>query len=350
VQILIKLAIADLFPQRCEKLHATKQEIHTSLTQDMKKRRDTACQRIARDEDLLWHVLREAVVKDVIKLFPYVVLDGILRNTCCNIDRYRSLERDRLAAGWRVPDDSDASQDAASKNAPCVLVLIGMWLIVFADVMVLSDLESLYPACRSIYANHVQDAKFADVLGKDKRFKSRKLRLISIRHLLERNRSLDPNMRAELIRHVLMEGNLNRAQQILSRTDEKQPFNTDPLGLVPLSSFSGPGGSEDSLKKDMENLAAGFSDSQFLLDMRGVVDNDMRRVIEQLEHLAHSQLASSIDETVKLMTNAMLKMQQDCCEASIQFELKSKEKKMLSTALIEFIRDINAMSAGRRES
>jgi hypothetical protein len=118
VQILIKLAIADLFPERCEKLYATKQEIHTLLVQEMKARRDTARQRIARDEDSLWHVLREAVVKDVIKLFPYVVLNGILVIHCYNIDRYRSLERDRLAAGGRVCGDSDASQDAASENSP----------------------------------------------------------------------------------------------------------------------------------------------------------------------------------------------------------------------------------------
>jgi hypothetical protein len=228
------------------------------------------------------------------------------------------------------------------------LVLISTWFILFADVMLLSDLESLYPACRSIYESHVQEAKFAEVLGRDKRFKSRKLRLISIRHLLEINRPLDPNMRAELIRLVLMEGNFNRAQQILPRTDEKRRFNTDTLVHGPF--LSGPGGSEDTLKKDMENLAAGFSDSQFLLDMRSVGDNEMRRVIEQVENLAHSQLASSIDETVKSMTNVILKMEQDYCEASLQIELKSKERKMLSDALSEFIRDINAMSSEQRES
>jgi hypothetical protein len=218
----------------------------------------------------------------------------------------------------------------------------------FADAMGFSKLQSLYPGFRSIYDGHVQKARFDSVPGRNSKFKSRKLRLISIRHLLERNRSLDPRMRAELIRTVLVEGKFNRAQQILPRTDEEGWFDMDMPVPGPL--FSGTGGSEDTLKSDMENLAAGFSDSQFLVDMKNVGDKELRGVIEQVENLAHSQLAASIDETVRSMTPAVLKMQQDRCEASIQIELKSEEKKMLRDALTVFIRDINVQSAGQRQS
>jgi hypothetical protein len=89
VQVLIKIAIADLFPERCNRFQATNQEISIAFAQDMEKRRDTARQKITRHEDSLRRVLREAVVEDVIKLFPYVVLDGILRYTLL---KHRSLQ------------------------------------------------------------------------------------------------------------------------------------------------------------------------------------------------------------------------------------------------------------------
>ena len=100
----------------------------------------------------------------------------------------------------------------------------------------------------------------------------------------------------------------------------------------------------------MKTLAAGLPDPQFLLVMKGVEDDDLRPAIEELEVLAHEQLASSIDYTAKTMARAFLKMQQDLCKRNIQHEAESKERKSRSNALVKFIQDVNSQSVGRRDS
>ncbi|KAI0250894.1 hypothetical protein BJV78DRAFT_1275616 [Lactifluus subvellereus] len=265
---------------------------------------------IVRGEDSLRRVLRDVVVEDVMKLFP-------------------SMERDRLFSPVAVGDGSNASQEAA-------------------DPMRVSDLESLYPGFRNIYQRYFQRARFDTVLRLDSRFESWKLRLTSLRYLFEKYQRLVSEGRAELIQTVLFEGNFRRAQQMILKMDNKKRSSTNAWSL-----FSGSGSSEDSLEREMRTLAAKVPDSQFLLMMKGVEDDDMRSAIEELEALAHGQLASSIDATVKIMARAVLTMQQEHCERPIQREMESEERKSRSNALVKFIQDINAQSyviTGRRES
>jgi F0F1-type ATP synthase membrane subunit b/b' len=73
VQILVDIAIADIFPEHCDKWRATNQDIRARYIQELTKRKDTVREEIVREEDSLRRVLREAVVEDVVKLFPYVL-------------------------------------------------------------------------------------------------------------------------------------------------------------------------------------------------------------------------------------------------------------------------------------
>jgi hypothetical protein len=211
--------------------------------------------------------------------------------------------------------------------------------------MRISDLELLYPGFRSIYQRYFQNARFDTVLRADSRFESRKLRLTSLRYLFEKYQQLDSERRAELIQTILFEGNFRRAQQMILKIDNKKRSGTSAWSL-----FSGSGGSEDPLEQEMRTLAARVPDSQFLFILKGVEDDDMRSPIEELEDLAHEQLASSIDGTVKIMARAVLTMQQGHCERSLQHEMESEERKLRSNALVKFIQDINAQSVGRRDS
>jgi hypothetical protein len=87
------------------------------------------------------------------------------------------------------------------------------YLMAFAGAMRFSGHESLYTGFRKIYQKHFDDARFDTTLRLEPRFESQKLRLLSVRYLLEKNQHLDPDARADLIRTILVEGNFRRAQQ-----------------------------------------------------------------------------------------------------------------------------------------
>ncbi|KAI0253465.1 hypothetical protein BJV78DRAFT_1153081 [Lactifluus subvellereus] len=301
------------FPEDCDKWRATNEGIRARYMQELAKRKDKVREEIVRGEGSLRRVLRDVLVEDVMKLFPPVA----------------------------VGDGSNASQEAAGKE-----ILWGfLWLTWLRDPLQISDLESLYPGFRNIYQRCFQNARFDTILRLNPRFESWKLRLTTLRYLFRKYHRLVSEGRAELIKTVLFEGNFRRAQQIILKMDNKKQSSTDTWSL-----FSGSGGSEDSLEREMRTLAAKVPDSQFLVVMKGVEDDDMRSAIEELESFAHKQLASSIDATVKTMARAVLTMQQEHCERSIQHEMESEERKSRSNALVKFIQDINAQSVGRRDS
>ena len=215
--------------------------------------------------------------------------------------------------------------------------------------MRLSDLESLYPGFRSVCQKHLHDAIFDLVLRPDPGFETRKLRLLAVNYLLERNQGLDTRACAEIIHDVLVEGNFCLVQKMLSRTDEKKRASKSVWSARSL--FSASGSSEDTLEKQMRTLAVRVPDPQFLFMMKSEGINELRPVIDEVEALAHTQLAASIDTVVKTMARAVSTMQQEHCERAVQNEMHSEKRKSRSKALLKFIRDINAQAAaGRQDS
>ena len=254
----------------------------------------------------------------------------------------RSLERNRLSQSSRprAGGVSDTNQAAEGKTSlPAAL----KWLIGLSDTLRLSDLESLYPEFRSVYHRRIENARFSVALRRDPYFESRKLRMVAVKHLLDKHQNLPTENRSVLIQ-TLLKGDFNRAQNLLSKIDGKKRSDSGGWGSL----FSG--GSGDTLNRDMRMLAGNISDSQFLLELNGISDTDTRAAIQEIEALAHAQLATVIDTTVKGITRNVLAMQVDSCTRSMQHEMESEGRKSLKSALVEFIRDINARSSGRRDS
>jgi len=238
--------------------------------------------------------------------------------------------------------DPNASQEAAGRVFPHPLLKPSH---VFSGAMRLPGLESLYPGFRTIYQKHFDNARFDTAPRLDSRFEPQKLRLLSVRYLLERDQNLDTEARADLIRTIL-EGNFRRAQQTLDKTNEKK--GSGPSAWPGRSLFSGSG--EGSLEKEMKTLTARTPDSHFLFLMKSEGVEELRPVIEDVEELAYAQLNVLIDATVKAMGRAVSAMQQQHCERSIQHETESEERKARKKALAKFIQDINAQAVGRQES
>ncbi|KAH9047539.1 hypothetical protein EDB83DRAFT_2267127 [Lactarius deliciosus] len=307
VQILVGVAIAERFPEQCDRWRARSQAARARFMQAFMEKKETIRKEVIRGEHSLKRVLHEVVVEDVMKLFP-------------------SLERERLF------------------QASCLRARESHVAYRFLRPLRPSDLEILYPDFRSIYNKHVQNARFGIALRRDSYFQNRKLRLVAVRHL-DKHPDLPSQTRSELIQ-ALLKGDFYGAQQLLSKTDGEK--HAEPGGWAVGNLFSGSSG--DILNRDTKMLAGSISDSQFLLDMEGITDTETRSAIQEIEALAHAQLASAIDATVKAMTRNVLAMQQEYCTRSVQHEIESEERKSLNNALVEFVRDVNEQSSGRRDS
>jgi hypothetical protein len=116
MQILLDLSIADTFPRQCNEWHATKKVISDSCSQKCSTRQHTAFEEFTSEEHEMRRVLHDAVVGDVLELFPCVLfvstpIHKILRPQALIS---RSLERDSLSSYHRSTDE-DAS-GVAGKN------------------------------------------------------------------------------------------------------------------------------------------------------------------------------------------------------------------------------------------
>jgi DNA polymerase III delta prime subunit len=214
----------------------------------------------------------------------------------------------------------------------------------------IDDLRHVYRDFIGIYERHVDDAKFEVIKGHE--FKSLKERLITVRHLLQKHPEAGPGKRTELIHAVLSEDNLRRAQQIFPKSDKNnQSGKTLSLLSTITGFFAGSKETdEESLRTEVKKKTSSVSDSDFLLQLKGVDDKDLEAAIQVAVDLACNQLSSSIDTAVKKMTHAVLRMQEDECKKSMQREIETEERKELSGRLADFIHTINEVSARRRTS
>lgn len=81
VQTLVDI-VSDLFPKVCEDWNAAKLNILHDCDRELTKKQDSAFQELASVEDAVRCILREAVVDEVMSLFPYVHLTVLLVMAC----------------------------------------------------------------------------------------------------------------------------------------------------------------------------------------------------------------------------------------------------------------------------
>jgi hypothetical protein len=76
------VALSSIFPEECNELRVAVMNTHEKFRQELTERQDKACEDTLREEASLQCALRDAVVEDVMKLFPWVLL-CVLLNTVC---------------------------------------------------------------------------------------------------------------------------------------------------------------------------------------------------------------------------------------------------------------------------
>ena len=195
-----------------------------------------------------------------------------------------------------------------------------------------------------IYKRHVDDARFDVIRGHE--FKSLKERLVTVRHLLEKDPEVSPKKRTELIQAVLSEDNF----QLFPPPDENnrsgKTWWSTLTGYLPWSKET----DGESLRADVKKKTGRISDSIFLLQLKGVDDKELEAPIKAAADLACIQLSSLIDTTVKKMTHAVLRMQQDECKRLVRVDMETEERKVLDGKLADFIQVINQVFHERRPS
>jgi hypothetical protein len=83
--------------------------------------------------------------------------------------------------------------------------------------------------------------------------------------------------------------------------------------------------------------------------MKGVDDEVLRPMIQEIEILSHSLLSSIIDTIAGTMSREVVAMQHEGFRRNLQYEVESGERKQQSEALVAFIRKLNTLSTGRRD-
>lgn len=193
----------------------------------------------------------------------------------------------------------------------------------------------------------MNDAWLDGVLKRSQDFKALKLGVVSLWSIEEKHGRLLPATRPALIQALLVEHNVQLAWQLVEGAEQNSNGSSMVTRIV--SYWSGSRG-EEYFRTQMKTAAAILPDPQFLQQLESTDDEDLRPTVQDAKALAHKELSRSIDTVVNTMTHAVLAMQQDNCKMAVQVEIDNEERKALNDALVEFIRKINKMSAGQRNS
>lgn len=217
-----------------------------------------------------------------------------------------------------------------------------------ADWVRIEDLRASYPEFQEIYRNQFQSARFDALLSRDRDFATRKLRLVSVQHLLGKHQRLGRKKRARLVQSLLRD-DFNSAQRILDEPKRSSVILAAVASAVRPRSPSPSPSNEETLKGEMKNLSLHLSNSQFLLEMKDVNDEDLRPMIQEIETHTHSLLSRLIDTTVGDMAYAAMALQQDVLRRNILLDIESDEMKRRNEERAGFIQELNAQSASRKD-
>jgi hypothetical protein len=123
MQTLLELFIADKFPKQCDEWHAAKKNISDFYSRERTKREHNVFEELASKEHEMRQVLRDAIVEDVMVLFPCVLFVSVLRHGVLRPRHliFRSLERGRLISSStrQSREDEATGENSKSLSANC---------------------------------------------------------------------------------------------------------------------------------------------------------------------------------------------------------------------------------------
>ncbi|KAH9059728.1 hypothetical protein EDB87DRAFT_1831890 [Lactarius vividus] len=301
VQTLVDVALGGLHPEQCNDWLSSSQYIRDKFMEEKTKRKSAIARDIANTEDSLQRALREEVVDHVIKYFPSLSRDGISTHT----------------------------------------QVCGASLEVENSVQ-LPDIRAQYPTFESLFQKYIKDARFDGVPSKDREFGALKLGVLSLWELQNEHKHMSRESRSALVQALVFEHDFKKAFQLIQRRSN--------MVVRFIFSFWSDSSWAESFETDMKKAAAQVSDSEFLLHLENINDEDLRLAAQNAKALAQTVLSSSINAVVKKITHAVQAMQQDLCGKEVQLKIENEEREELKGALVAFIREINIKSVKGQNS
>jgi hypothetical protein len=147
-------------------------------------------------------------------------------------------------------------------------------------------LRRLYRGFTAIYERHMTDANFGVLKGE--RFKFLKERLAFVRHLLNEHRDMVPKKRTELVQTLFSDGGFRhphpKSRKNRQRRNGKMTLFTKIKGILPRLEAT----NEESLRSEMKKIADGISDADFLLELKGVENEDLEAKAQEAVGIAHT--------------------------------------------------------------
>lgn len=247
------------------------------------------------------------------------------------------MDRGRLCSSVGGIESADL-QCVAFTWRPLNLNLLGS--------MRLSDIRTQYPAIENIIARHIEGAIFDYIPTRCWDFKVMKFGVIALSQLLDENKHLRREARSALFQAFVVEHDFQKALTLLPKgSNFPARWVSSFWSDLRAGQFN-----QGSFKKEMRKTVALVSDSQFLQQLERTNDEDLLSVVQIAKTLAQTELSSSIVAVAKEMTHAAMATQQDKYGRDMQLQVENEESEVLNIALVEFIRQINKMSAGRQNS
>lgn len=205
------------------------------------------------------------------------------------------------------------------------------------DSTQLSTIRERYPAFEEIFERHVNNAKFDGVPMKSPDFKDLKLGVISLLNLQGKHKRMRSETRSALIQTLVVERDFQKAFRHIQRISSGRSRW--------IFSFRSDRGGAESFKNEMKSTADQVSDSQFLLQIESINEEDLRSATQDAKAVAQTELASTIDSLVQTMSRDVLAMQQAVCEEEVRRQIENEESDFFKKALVDFIRELNKKSA-----
>jgi hypothetical protein len=212
----------------------------------------------------------------------------------------------------------------------------------------LQQLFSIYPKAEATFRGFISAANFnKGIKGTD--FQSKKERMLILYYFLESYKGLKENQSQSLVDAVLDGKDKQKVLDLLKSFTKDEKSSRSSVKWDRRSSKP----QEETMWIKAHNYATTVSDSLFLSQAKTLPVGDSQLshdIAVECEEAAYNYLKTQLDYLTSGISQQILSIQKDECDAQVQREVKSEEEKELKLSRAEFVRQIEELCRERSRS
>ena len=255
------------------------------------------------------------------------------------------LRRDGLASKSSSADSINTGEPGGKFCRPTLSVIFTR------KEGTLQQLFSLYPKAETTFRGSISAAHFNKGI-KGTGFQSKKELALILYSLLKNCKDLKENQIRSLTDAVLVSKDKQKVLGLLKSfaKEEKSSWFSVPWDL---RSSKSQVSKEETMWIKARNYATTVSDSHFLSQARNFQIGDSQsshNIVVECEEAAYDYLKTQLDSLTSGISQQILSIQKDECDAQVQREVKSEEEKELKHSRTELVRQIEDLCRERSRS